>query len=183
MNAKDKLGTCFAQAEKRVQSIEVQIKEQSNRRIESLLATSASEQFSALDDPDLAPKDRIRLRRAVAADLRRVDLAAIAGGSSRIARRVRRIFQHRHRAAPTVILVFVASAFGLVAESYANSAQFVVANQELVLDWRLPSGSTTQSIVQAGQGLTVLKKFNGRILARTWIPGRGYATAAISSGN
>lgn len=175
-----RLNERLAGARKRLEHAENEVRRVSEQRLTELMNKSERERFEALDDPDLTKPDRAKLRRSIAASLRRgrMKLFVVRGGFWW--RRVSRWLRYRGPATVAVAAVVIPLCF-LTAVAWRNTGEVFLVPNTGTMDWTLPSGAVEQTTLKIGDRLVVIRRSGKSHLVRRWIPEKGYATSQFES--
>ncbi|MCX7322626.1 MAG: hypothetical protein NT113_25205 [Hyphomicrobiales bacterium] len=177
--SKRALSVRYQQAAQRLSEAERKIIEVSAKRLGDLMRLPPIEQLRAIDDPDLIPSDRKKLRQALASNLRRSNTSALTW------RAVRSWRGFSHALATHSVTGIIGSLFFLPVCAalflvWKNTASVVTIPTSIIVEWQNPSGDNSSSVLPAGQKIGIIHNLDGTYLVRHWLPSQGYATSPVA---
>jgi hypothetical protein len=175
-----RLNEQLAGAKKRLDDAENEIRRVSKQCLTELLKKSERERFEALDDPDLTRPDRAKLRRSIAASLRRGRMKLFVARGGFWWRWVSRWLRYRGPATIAVAAVVIPLCF-LTAVARRNTGEVILVPNAITMDWTLPSGAVEQMALKIGDRLVVIPRPGKSHVVRRWIPKQGYAISQFDS--
>lgn len=162
----------------RLKKAEEDIRLLSGSRLDELLKLSAALRFEHLDDPDLIPSDRLKLRKSISSTLPLVKKSRL----SEAFRRHRPIgigrWMRRRGAALIISLIIGGPLCSFAAYAWSNTGDLVDVSQEGILTWHTLSGGSEVTRVRAGDRLIISRSL-WSTSARRWIIGKGYEIARL----
>jgi hypothetical protein len=180
--ARDVTGA-IAKARAEAQAAETRVRKLSSDRFSELMRLSERERFNNLEDPQLTPEDRNKLRAALHAAL---PSAGSANPSKRpspfpILRRIR-LFVHRQIATPGQFITVIGVVISIAAagcEIWKNTGDAVTIKESVSVIWLLPTGDEAPGTLNRGESLITINRAVNVAVFRKWIAGVGYAKAQV----
>lgn len=172
-----RLSTLYRQAEERVNAAAAEVQSTSERRLAELIKLPPQRRLEQMEDPTLTPSDRLKLCRSIAGNLRHRKLYALLFGSRLVAGKLRGLVRYLPRA--TAVATVLAPLLTVVKTSWNDTDEIIILPQPIELNWRLPSGEMQPMVMPAGAHLAIARQSGSSAIARRWIEGQGYATAAV----
>lgn len=160
-----------------VEEAEAAVAAVSRARLAELESLPEQERIEHLEDPALAPPDRVALRRTIQANL---GVTRSCKVEPRLARgRASRGLAAIARRWPALILPGLAllPAMVCIAVAWNNTATSMIATDRASLTWTMPDGSSRIMAIEAGRRFVFRRVTADLIEARVWIPAAGYATS------
>jgi len=176
--SKSALKVQYQNAAKRLNAAEQKIVRVSADRLKALLRRPHAEQLRAIDDPDLTPSDRRKLREALASTLRPSVAKAIKWRAVRMFRGPTHALAGNLVALTTAAVFFFPPCIALFLV-WLNTASGMNGTPTNPLQWTHPSGALTVSPVQPGERIGLIQKLDGSLIVRKWSPKEGYLTSRV----
>ena len=172
-----RLSTLYRQAEERVNAAEAEVQRASERRLSELMKLPPQRRLEQIEDPTLTTSDRLKLRRSIAGKLRHRKRYALLFGGRLVAGKLCGLVRYLPRAA--AVAAVLVPLLVAVEMAWNNTDEIIILPQPIEFNWRLPSGEMQPKVMPAGAHLAIARQSGSSAIARRWIEGEGYATAAV----
>jgi hypothetical protein len=165
------------QARQDAATAEAEVAKISQTHLATLMSSPPRQRVTHLADPELTPADRTELEHSVRSALPRS--APVNTSQTSVPNYFRRLL--RACGYKCAVATALLAAGGLLAgQAWHNTGDRLVgSNVTWIIDWHLPDGAIWHGAWKAGLPATAMRPYNGKVVLRYWLNGRGYATNEV----